>query len=288
MYQGEYVIRIDASGSKQFIPNGQGRYSNCHSDLFEGTFRDGRRVDGKLLFHSGCTYEGRYNENELPHGSGRFTWSDGRTYKGTFTNSRIDGQGEFSNFVPGCNLVTFSGISLNGEFSSDLSHQNIAKSDFLKSYTDSFASSVKPFLKSLTADLAALLSKGPEDTNDAIQPFTAQYMLQPPPSEDSWAVGGLVTDLGPVEPRPTLRSFRLRLPQLLVLAESPDLRVECFADAPGYPPQLVHLGQVVTLTCEPAFTLWLVLTADGLRVAEVRGEALDEKKALAAIFPKKK
>ena len=39
------------------------------------------------------TYIGNFNENNLPNGSGKFTWADGRIYKGMYSNGKREGVG---------------------------------------------------------------------------------------------------------------------------------------------------------------------------------------------------
>jgi len=165
LYQGQYITRVDSNGVSDYVAHGMGRYLHSNGDIFEGQYRDGQRTYGKMVFHTGCTYEGSFDENELPSGQGSYTLSDGRSYKGTFANNRIHGKGVFSKFVHGCDLLTYAGVSLQGEFFSDDSYQStIAHPQYMQSYNESFTSRAKTFVTSLTCDLEALVSLGPDDT----------------------------------------------------------------------------------------------------------------------------
>ena len=39
------------------------------------------------------TYEGTFNDQNLPHGSGMFTWTDGMIYKEMYSNGKREGVG---------------------------------------------------------------------------------------------------------------------------------------------------------------------------------------------------
>ena len=110
IYHGDYIMSTDSDGHNSFVAHGAGRYVNSSGDLFVGQYRDGKRVIGKMIIHTGSIYEGSFDENELPYGPGSFTLTDGRSYEGTFGNNRIHGRGVFSNFVEGCQLVKYDGV----------------------------------------------------------------------------------------------------------------------------------------------------------------------------------
>ena len=124
LYQGEYECRKGPDGSDQLVAHGQGRFLSSAGDLFEGKYRDGKRLHGRIVFHVGSVYEGNFNEDEVPHGDGSLTLPDGRIYRGLFANNRIHGKGSFKNFLAGCNHVSFAGVSIDGEFFSESRHQS--------------------------------------------------------------------------------------------------------------------------------------------------------------------
>lgn len=287
MYQGSFISRLDSEGKHQVIPHGQGLYLNSDGDLFTGQFRDGKRLCGTLLFHNGSKYEGSFNENEVPHGPGILTLSDGRSYNGTFANNRIHGKGIFYKFVPGCPFATFKGTSIEGAFFSDVNYQsNEALPQFTTSYTDSFVASARQFLISITSEVDSLISNGLDDTNPELHPFVSKYLLK-----NEGVTGGLETDFCPIQGRPTLRSLCVRLPQLQLLVDNIDeVVINCASTAPeGYTEQLKYLGQLIVITSEkvPDFTISLVNTQEGLRVASVP-TLPDEEKAFTALYAKKK
>ena len=287
MYQGSYISRTDSEGKPEIVPHGQGRYLNSSGDLFEGQFRDGKRLTGTILFNSGCKYEGLFNEDEVPHGPGELTLADGRIYKGTFANNRIHGKGEFNKFVLGCPYVTFAGISLDGAFFSAPTHQsNDALPQFTQSYSDTFIASARQLLASITTELESLVSEGLDESNPKLETFAFKYLFK-----TDAVPTGIESDVCPVQGRPTLRSLCVRLPQLQTFVENLDsvkLEISSIAQ-PGFPEQFRFLGQSVIVTHDKAadFTLHLVNTMEGLRVASLPTLA-DEEKAFNALCAKYK
>ncbi|XP_055800731.1 phosphatidylinositol 4-phosphate 5-kinase 1-like [Solanum dulcamara] len=68
------------------LPNG---------DLYTGTFL-GKvpHGNGKYLWSDGCMYEGEWRRGKAS-GKGRFSWPSGATYEGDFKDGRMDGNGTF-------------------------------------------------------------------------------------------------------------------------------------------------------------------------------------------------
>ena len=64
-------------------------------------------MDGKGLFKwpDGCEYEGDYVKG-IRKGIGKFTWSNGNSFKGVFKNGKPNGKG----------LVLSNGVSFKAEY----------------------------------------------------------------------------------------------------------------------------------------------------------------------------
>ncbi|KAK4371516.1 hypothetical protein RND71_010991 [Anisodus tanguticus] len=68
------------------LPNG---------DLYTGTFSEKvPHGNGKYLWSDGCMYEGEWSRGKAS-GKGKFSWPSGATYEGEFKDGRMDGYGTF-------------------------------------------------------------------------------------------------------------------------------------------------------------------------------------------------
>mmetsp|Transcript_19861 Transcript_19861/g.46450 ORF Transcript_19861/g.46450 Transcript_19861/m.46450 type:complete len:314 (+) Transcript_19861:29-970(+) len=74
--------------------DGSGKEMRRDGSSFEGSFRQGKRCQGKAKWVYGW-YEGDFQDN-MAHGQGLLTWTDGRTYRGAWVKNEMDGQGEAS------------------------------------------------------------------------------------------------------------------------------------------------------------------------------------------------
>ena len=67
-----------------------------NGDLYAGSFSGGvPHGVGKYTWSDGCTYEGEWRRGKAS-GHGKFTWPSGATYEGQFRSGRMDGFGVFS------------------------------------------------------------------------------------------------------------------------------------------------------------------------------------------------
>ncbi|XP_074263554.1 phosphatidylinositol 4-phosphate 5-kinase 1-like [Silene latifolia] len=72
---------------EKHLPNG---------DLYTGTFMGNiPHGNGKYLWSDGCMYEGEWKKGKA-NGNGKFSWPSGATYEGEFKSGRMEGQGTFT------------------------------------------------------------------------------------------------------------------------------------------------------------------------------------------------
>lgn len=72
---------------EKHLPNG---------DLYKGTFLGNvPHGVGKYLWSDGCMYEGEWKKGKA-NGKGKFSWPSGATYEGEFKGGRMEGQGTFT------------------------------------------------------------------------------------------------------------------------------------------------------------------------------------------------
>ena len=70
------------------IPDGRGRFTYVHKDVYEGAYVNGKRNGkGKYTFANGNTYEGEFVDDSF-NGKGRYTFPDGRSYSGIWENNK--------------------------------------------------------------------------------------------------------------------------------------------------------------------------------------------------------
>ena len=288
VYQGQYI----RNESNVVVPHGQGTLLLSSGDLFVGEFVDGKRVTGKVLYHTGSTYEGLYDASENLSGSGLYRWPDGRLYRGFFLNGRPHGPGVYEGFVPSSSETVFSGISVNGAFASLTQPDFVAR--FLAQYEAEFLEAARAHLRALSSDLDALIPGGSSDANAQTPAFIAKHLLLVDAAPaDPWVAGGLATDAVKGTAFVTLRQLRLRIPAIRKLLERP-VSVRCLQSAPSWGlEQMRGFAQVLEIV-EPEITLRFVNVSNtpgavALRLAEATGEVVpDEGAAIAAIFNEKK
>jgi hypothetical protein len=111
IYSGEII--------KNKLIEGKGIVIKKDKSIFEGYFINGRmRGEGRLIDSSGTVYQGSFKgkhivkegtviskggdqvytgelQDNLPHGNGKETWSNGSTFKGNFRKGQRHGYGEF-------------------------------------------------------------------------------------------------------------------------------------------------------------------------------------------------
>lgn len=89
-FRGE-VRRVQYSDFNRYIPS-RGTMTWDLGQTFTGTFRaDGQLFYGKMIYVSGDTYEGPF-ENNKRSGNGTYTWKNGERATGTFIDGKMDGQ----------------------------------------------------------------------------------------------------------------------------------------------------------------------------------------------------
>jgi len=88
--------------SDTLLPHGRGRmeYQRTNEEevkSYEGPWSWGawQGVDGILVYESGDTYMGSFDENTR-HGHGLYLWEDGRSYEGEFCRNQRHGKGTFT------------------------------------------------------------------------------------------------------------------------------------------------------------------------------------------------
>ncbi|KAL2317762.1 hypothetical protein Fmac_031638 [Flemingia macrophylla] len=92
------------SAVERVLPNG-----DFYSGSFSGNVPHG---SGKYLWTDGCMYEGEWKRGKAS-GKGKFSWPSGATYEGEFKSGRIEGFGTF---------VGSDGDTYRGAWSSDRKH----------------------------------------------------------------------------------------------------------------------------------------------------------------------
>ncbi|EEF49138.1 phosphatidylinositol-4-phosphate 5-kinase, putative [Ricinus communis] len=90
--------------SEKLLPNG-----DIYTGTLSGSVPHGK---GKYLWSDGCMYEGEWRKGKA-NGNGKFSWPSGATYEGTFKDGKMNGQGTF---------IGIEGDSYRGQWLSDRKH----------------------------------------------------------------------------------------------------------------------------------------------------------------------
>lgn len=98
------VVAEGGSVVERVLPNG-----DFYAGRFSGNVPHG---SGKYLWTDGCMYEGEWKRGKAS-GKGRFSWPSGATYEGEFRSGRMEGFGTF---------VGSDGDTYRGSWSSDRKH----------------------------------------------------------------------------------------------------------------------------------------------------------------------
>ncbi|XP_024018111.1 LOW QUALITY PROTEIN: phosphatidylinositol 4-phosphate 5-kinase 1 [Morus notabilis] len=102
--KAEAIIGIGATTVEKALPNG---------DLYIGSFSGSvPHGSGKYLWTDGCMYEGDWRRGKAS-GKGKFSWPSGATYEGEFKSGRMEGFGTF---------IGSDGDTYRGSWSSDRKH----------------------------------------------------------------------------------------------------------------------------------------------------------------------
>lgn len=98
------AVIIAPSTVEKLLPNG-----DLYIGSFSGTVPHG---SGKYLWTDGCMYEGEWRRGKAS-GKGKFSWPSGATYEGEFKSGRMEGFGTF---------IGSDGDTYRGSWSSDRKH----------------------------------------------------------------------------------------------------------------------------------------------------------------------
>ncbi|KAK6939822.1 MORN motif [Dillenia turbinata] len=109
-----------SSTVEKFLPNG---------DLYTGTFSNNvPHGSGKYLWTDGCMYEGEWRRGKAS-GKGKFSWPSGATFEGEFKSGRMEGSGTF---------IGSDGDTYRGSWVSDRKHgygqKRYANGDFYEGW----------------------------------------------------------------------------------------------------------------------------------------------------------
>lgn len=75
-------------------PHGNGKQITPYGSIYEGEFKDGKRVGkGKTINTNGDAYEGDF-EDDLFHGNGKYTFANGDVYEGELQQGKFHGKGK--------------------------------------------------------------------------------------------------------------------------------------------------------------------------------------------------
>ena len=96
---GQFYCTVE--GEKHYvgtydIPDGQRTIHYSSGDTFVGTFKGGRKSQGKLTYKNGDYFNGTFSYGEYSTGYGKKTYGDGSTYEGNWKNGQWNGQGKYS------------------------------------------------------------------------------------------------------------------------------------------------------------------------------------------------
>lgn len=113
------VLRRSLAGARRVTPTGTTTDSIVvenllpNGDLYTGSFSGNvPHGSGKYLWTDGCMYEGEWKRGKAS-GKGKFSWPSGATYEGEFKSGRMEGSGTF---------VGSDGDSYRGSWTADRKH----------------------------------------------------------------------------------------------------------------------------------------------------------------------
>jgi hypothetical protein len=113
-YTGEF--------NEEFQRHGKGVSTWPHGDIFEGEYREGQEVKGKYTFADGRKYKGECKSGN-PHGKGTFKWPDGRKYEGEWVDGNQEGYGKG---------INEEGDTLEGLWKNNQPHGKVKKTRYNK------------------------------------------------------------------------------------------------------------------------------------------------------------
>ena len=107
-------LEVKCKGSYKKWDNCQGSYINDEGHKYDGRFKNGFIVEGIATYAGDTKYVGEF-KNNLPHGQGTFSYSDGSKYFGQWVDGKQNGFG---------NKIWNNGIKYVGTFKNDEPYGN--------------------------------------------------------------------------------------------------------------------------------------------------------------------
>lgn len=95
---GQFYCTVE--GEKHYvgtydIPDGQRTIHYSSGDTFVGTFKGGRKSQGKLTYKNGDYFDGTFSYGDYNTGYGKKSYGDGSSYEGNWKNGMFHGHGTF-------------------------------------------------------------------------------------------------------------------------------------------------------------------------------------------------
>ena len=97
---GQFYCTVE--GEKHYvgtydIPDGQRTIHYSSGDTFVGTFKGGRKSQGKLTYKNGDYFDGTFSYGDYNTGYGKKSYGDGSSYEGNWKNGMFHGHGTYKN-----------------------------------------------------------------------------------------------------------------------------------------------------------------------------------------------
>ena len=95
---GQFYCTVE--GEKHYvgtydIPDGQRTIHYSSGDTFVGTFKGGRKSQGKLTYKNGDYFDGTFSYGDYNTGYGKKSYGDGSSYEGNWKNGQWNGKGTY-------------------------------------------------------------------------------------------------------------------------------------------------------------------------------------------------
>ena len=111
---GQFYCTVE--GEKHYvgtydIPDGQRTIHYSSGDTFVGTFKGGRKSQGKLTYKNGDYFDGTFSYGDYNTGYGKKSYGDGSSYEGNWKNGQWNGKGTYRE-----NGYWYEGNFSNGQY----------------------------------------------------------------------------------------------------------------------------------------------------------------------------
>ena len=111
---GQFYCTVE--GEKHYvgtydIPDGQRTIHYSSGDTFVGTFKGGRKSQGKLTYKNGDYFDGTFSYGNYNTGYGKKSYGDGSSYEGNWKNGQWNGKGTYRE-----NGFWYEGNFSNGQY----------------------------------------------------------------------------------------------------------------------------------------------------------------------------